>query len=92
MVRTGTHIASFIYTCENRRTDGEPVDISLVIPVACIVAAISPYITIPRQPLQPDHIAALNSSSFINARQAVVMVQVGQTWASGVVISKSGRK
>ncbi|KAF9339471.1 hypothetical protein BGZ91_005807 [Linnemannia elongata] len=41
-------------------------------------------------PLQPDHIAALNSSSFINARQAVVMVQVGQTWASGVVISKSG--
>ncbi|KAF9127569.1 hypothetical protein BG015_004515, partial [Linnemannia schmuckeri] len=73
-----------------RRTDGEPVDISLVIPVACIVAAISPYITIPRQPLQPDHIAALNSSSFINARQAVVMVQVGQTWASGVVISKSG--
>ncbi|KAG0287142.1 hypothetical protein BGZ96_008898 [Linnemannia gamsii] len=73
-----------------RRTDGEPVDISLVIPVACIVAAVSPYITIPRQPLQPDHIAALNSSSFINARQAVVMVQVGQTWASGVIISRSG--
>ncbi|KAG0280124.1 hypothetical protein BGZ95_011199 [Linnemannia exigua] len=73
-----------------RRTDGEPVDVSLVIPAACIVAAVSPYITIPRQPLQPDHIAALNSSSFINARQAVVMVQVGQTWASGVVISKSG--
>ncbi|KAF9095045.1 hypothetical protein BGX29_009204 [Mortierella sp. GBA35] len=73
-----------------RRTDGEPVDISLVIPVSCIVAAISPYITIPRQSLQPEHIAALNSSSFIHARQAVVMVQVGQTWASGVVISKTG--
>ena len=75
-----------------RRTDGEPVDISLVIPAACIVSAISPYITIPNQSLLPHHIQALNSSSLVNARQAVVMVQVGQTWASGVVISKQGRK
>ncbi|KAG0364714.1 hypothetical protein BGZ54_007243 [Gamsiella multidivaricata] len=73
-----------------RRTDGEPVDISLVIPAACIISAISPYIAIPRQALLPHHIAALNSSSLVNARQAVVMVQVGQTWASGVVVSKNG--
>ncbi|KAF8967992.1 hypothetical protein BGZ46_000072 [Entomortierella lignicola] len=73
-----------------RRTDGEPVDISLVIPAACIISAISPYITIPQQSLLPHHIAALNSSSLVHARQAVVMVQVGQTWASGVIISKQG--
>ncbi|KAI8361544.1 trypsin-like cysteine/serine peptidase domain-containing protein [Mortierella sp. GBAus27b] len=73
-----------------RRTDGEPVDIALVIPTACIASAVSPYISIPRQPLLPDHIAALNTGSLVNARQAVVMVQVGQTWASGVVISKQG--
>ncbi|KAF9434344.1 hypothetical protein BGZ76_008159 [Entomortierella beljakovae] len=73
-----------------RRTDGEPVDISLVIPVACIISAIAPYITIPQQSLLPHHIAALNSSSLVHARQSVVMVQVGQTWASGVIISKHG--
>ncbi|KAF9347748.1 hypothetical protein BGX26_000796 [Mortierella sp. AD094] len=73
-----------------RRTDGEPVDISLVIPAACIITAISPYITIPQQSLLPHHIAALNSSSLVHARQAVVMVQAGQTWASGVLISKQG--
>ncbi|KAG0056911.1 hypothetical protein BGZ83_002851 [Gryganskiella cystojenkinii] len=73
-----------------RRTDGEPVDISLVIPVACIVSAISPYITVSRQHLLPSHFVALNGSTLIEARQAVVMVQVGQTWASGVVISKHG--
>ncbi|KAG0008156.1 hypothetical protein BGZ80_003799 [Entomortierella chlamydospora] len=73
-----------------RRTDGEPVDISLVIPAACIITAISPYITIPQKPLLPHHIAALNSSSLVSARQAVVMVQAGQTWASGVLISKQG--
>ncbi|KAG0198750.1 hypothetical protein BGX28_007827 [Mortierella sp. GBA30] len=73
-----------------RRTDGEPVDITLVIPVACIITAISPYITIPQQPLQPDHVASLNSTALMHARQAVAMVQVGQTWASGVVISKHG--
>ncbi|KAF9115925.1 hypothetical protein BGX27_005807 [Mortierella sp. AM989] len=73
-----------------RRTDGEPVDISLVIPAACIISAISPYITIPQQSLLPHHITALNSSSLMHARQAVVMVQVGQTWASGVLISKQG--
>ncbi|KAF9918637.1 hypothetical protein BX616_007220 [Lobosporangium transversale] len=37
-----------------------------------------------------NHIAALNSGSLVYARQAVVMVQVGQTWASGVIISKQG--
>ncbi|KAG0328316.1 hypothetical protein BGZ99_005669 [Dissophora globulifera] len=73
-----------------RRTDGEPVDISLVIPAACIISAISPYMTIPKQSLLPDHVAALNAGSLVHARQAVVMVQVGQTWASGVVISKHG--
>ncbi|KAF9382309.1 hypothetical protein CPB97_007237 [Podila verticillata] len=73
-----------------RRTDGEPVDISLVIPVACIISAISPYITGPKQTLLPSHFAALNTTSLMVARQAVTMVQVGQTWASGVVISKHG--
>ncbi|CAO3571267.1 unnamed protein product [Mortierella alpina] len=73
-----------------RRRDGEPVDISLVIPVACLITAISPYITLPKQPLLPRHIASLNSTALMHARQAVVMVQVGQTWASGVVISKNG--
>ncbi|KAF9363424.1 hypothetical protein BGX34_004173 [Mortierella sp. NVP85] len=73
-----------------RRTDGEPVDISLVIPASCIVSAISPYMAIPKQSLLPHHVAALNSGSLLNSRQAVVMVQVGQTWASGVVISKQG--
>ncbi|KAG0258486.1 hypothetical protein BG011_003259 [Mortierella polycephala] len=74
-----------------RRADGEPVDISLVIPVACILSAISPYITIPTQPLLPNHIAALNSATLLHARQAVVMLQIGQAWASGVVISERGR-
>ncbi|KAF9189447.1 hypothetical protein BGZ51_009558 [Haplosporangium sp. Z 767] len=73
-----------------RRADGEPVDISLVIPVACILSAISPYITIPTQPLLPNHIAALNSATLLHARQSVVMLQIGQAWASGVVISKHG--
>ncbi|GJJ73832.1 peroxisomal leader peptide-processing protease [Entomortierella parvispora] len=73
-----------------RRTDGEPVDISLVIPVACLISAISPYISVSRQPLLPKHIDSLNKTTLIDARQAVVMVQVGQTWASGVVISKHG--
>ncbi|KAF9946201.1 hypothetical protein BGZ70_003334 [Mortierella alpina] len=73
-----------------RRRDGEPVDISLVIPVACLITAISPYITLPKQRLLPKHMASLNSTALMHARQAVVMVQVGQTWASGVVISKNG--
>ncbi|KAF9421048.1 hypothetical protein BGZ94_008946 [Podila epigama] len=73
-----------------RRTDGEPVDISLVIPVACIISAISPCLTGPKQSLLPSHFAALHTTSLMLARQAVVMVQVGQTWASGVVISKDG--
>ncbi|KAG0095505.1 hypothetical protein BGZ93_005801 [Podila epicladia] len=64
--------------------------ISLVIPVACIISAISPYITGPKQTLLPSHFAALNTTSLMVARQAVTMVQVGQTWASGVVISKHG--
>ncbi|KAF9289435.1 hypothetical protein BGZ68_009344 [Mortierella alpina] len=73
-----------------RRRDGEPVDISLVIPAACLITAISPYITLPQQPLLPKHIMSLNSTALMHARQSVVMVQVGQTWASGVVISKNG--
>ncbi|KAG0342403.1 hypothetical protein BG004_005699 [Podila humilis] len=73
-----------------KRTDGEPVDLSLVIPVACVISAISPFITGPKQKLLPSHFAALNTTALMVARQAVAMVQVGQTWASGVVISKHG--
>ncbi|KAF9582170.1 hypothetical protein BGW38_000553 [Lunasporangiospora selenospora] len=34
--------------------------------------------------------ATLKTTVLMEARQAVVMVQVGQTWASGVVVSKHG--
>ncbi|KAG0229683.1 hypothetical protein BGW42_001389 [Actinomortierella wolfii] len=73
-----------------RRSDGEPVDISLVMPVACIISAIAPYVGAPKELLQPEHFAALSTSRLMTARETVVMVQVGQTWASGVVISKDG--
>ncbi|KAF9162942.1 hypothetical protein DFQ26_003089 [Actinomortierella ambigua] len=73
-----------------RRSDGEPADITLVIPVACIISAIAPYVGAPKELMQPEHFTALNTSSLMTARESVVMVQVGQTWASGVVISKDG--
>ncbi|KAF9970196.1 hypothetical protein BGZ73_007187 [Actinomortierella ambigua] len=73
-----------------RRSDGEPVDITLVIPVACIISAIAPYVGAPKELMLPEHFAALSTNNLMRARESVVMVQVGQTWASGVVISKDG--
>ncbi|RUS17242.1 trypsin-like cysteine/serine peptidase domain-containing protein [Endogone sp. FLAS-F59071] len=81
-----------------RRKDGDPVDLSFIVPARTILSAIAPLLSSPLlSPAISTRTAVRHAAAAINTvatlartRAAVVLVEVSNTWASGVVVSSDG--